>query len=455
MEHKTLSGLNNEIKTSLYKSFPDTVWVVAEISEIKINYSGHCYLELIEKDGNKNQILAKSRATIWAYVYRMLSAYFKDSTGYDLQEGLKVLLKANVEFHVLYGMSLNIVDIDPGYSLGDIEKQKQEVLNQLKDDGIIDLNKEIDLPVLPGKLAVISSETAAGYQDFCKQISQKGDQFNIGFELFPAVMQGDKASASIIAALDSIYTISNRYDAVVIIRGGGAKADMHCFNEYELAANIAQFPLPVLTGIGHEKDESIADIVANTKLKTPTAVADYICDKFSSQEAYIQDLSAIFSNTVQRIVFQAGNQLNNIKLKVAPLVNEKIHNKKIEIKDIIYQLNRSVKNITLEQSSLTDLHKQKLDNYINTIVSLEKQKLANFVNQINIKAIKFIREESTIIELMEERKKANDPVTVINKGYSVLSKNNRTIQSVNDIEINDKISIKIKDGKIDAVVTNK
>ncbi len=455
MEHRTLSGLNNEIKTSLYKSFPDTVWVVAEISEIKVNYSGHCYIELIEKESNKNQILAKSRATIWAYVYRMLSAYFKDSTGYDLQEGLKVLIKANVEFHVLYGMSLNIVDIDPGYSLGDIEKQKQEVISQLNDDGIIDLNKEIELSILPGKLAVISSETAAGYQDFCKQIMQKGDKFNITFELFPALMQGDKASASIISALDNIYTISNRYDAVIIIRGGGAKADMHCFNEYELAANIAQFPLPVLTGIGHEKDESIADIVANTKLKTPTAVADYICDKFSSQEAYIQDITSIFSNTVQRIIFQAGNQLNNTKLRIAPIVNDQIHSKKIDITDIINKLNRSVKNITMEESAKTDLHKQKLDNYINSTVSLEKQKLTNFIKQINIKAIKFIREENTIIELMDERKKANDPTTVINKGYSIISRNNKIIQSVNDINISDEIDIIIKDGKIKAIVTNK
>ncbi|PLX12682.1 MAG: exodeoxyribonuclease VII large subunit, partial [Marinilabiliales bacterium] len=286
----TLLGLNKSIQEKINASFSENVWVIGEISELKVNQNGHCYLELIEKDFVTDHIIAKSRATIWSYTYRMLRPYFESVTGHELIPGIKLLVQVKVEFHELYGLSLNITDIDPNYTLGDLAQKRKETIKRLENDGVFNLNKELNFPMVPQKIAVISSETAAGYQDFKDQLENNSYGFKFYTKLYQSKMQGTLAEDSIINSLEMIFENENLFDVVVIIRGGGSQADLSCFDSYLLAANIAQFPLPILTGIGHDKDESIADLVAFHKLKTPTAVAEYIIEKTAKFEEGIHKL---------------------------------------------------------------------------------------------------------------------------------------------------------------------
>jgi len=269
----TLSELNKQIGDVLESAFPKGVWVVGEISELKENRNGHCYLELIEKQGI--EIVARSRATIWSYTYRMLKPYFETSTGQLFTSGIKILVQVSVEFHAAYGLSLNIKDIDPVYTVGDMAMQRREIVDRLKTEGVFEMNKELQLPLVPQKIAVISSATAAGYQDFVNQLDNNKQGFVFYIKLFQATMQGTETAPSIMAALERIFGYDDFFDAVVIIRGGGATADLSSFDNYDLAYFVTQFPLPVITGIGHEKDDTIVDLVAHTRLKTPTAVAEF------------------------------------------------------------------------------------------------------------------------------------------------------------------------------------
>jgi exodeoxyribonuclease VII large subunit len=268
-----LSELNGMVRQVLTEAFPTKLWVVAEISELKTQRSGHCYLVLIEKDTFTDKVVAQARATIWSYIYRILKPYFETTTGQVLIEGLKVLVQVTVEFHELYGYSLNIQDIDPTYTLGDLARRKTDIINKLTREGVIDMNKGLDFPLVPQRIAVISSETAAGYQDFTNHLNTNQGGYVFYTKLFSALMQGPQTEVSVIRALERIYEYEDLFDVVVIIRGGGSQFDLSCFDNYNIAFHVAQFPLPVITGIGHEKDNSVVDLVAHTRLKTPTAVA--------------------------------------------------------------------------------------------------------------------------------------------------------------------------------------
>jgi exodeoxyribonuclease VII large subunit len=275
MEQKlTLLQLNEKIKDALTGTFPASVWVIAEVSELKENRNGHCYLELIEKQGS--EIVARTRATIWSYTYRMLKPYFETTTGQFFTQGIKILVQVSVEYHSAFGLSLNIKDIDPVYTVGDMAMQRKEIINRLQAEGVFEMNKELELPLVPQKIAIISSATAAGYQDFMNQLDNNEFGFRFYTKLFQATMQGNETVPSIINSLERIFQYEDFFDAVVIIRGGGATADLSSFDNYDLAYNITQFPLPVITGIGHEKDDTIIDLVAHTRLKTPTAVAEFL-----------------------------------------------------------------------------------------------------------------------------------------------------------------------------------
>ena len=288
-EKRSLSELLGQVKGALEKELPDHYWVIAEIMELRENR--HCYLELIEKSEENDSLLAKVRATIWASRYDMLRPFFEASTGSPLKSGIKILCKASVEFHPLYGLSLNITDIDPSYTLGDLARKKQEVIQRLRKEGVFDMNRELLFPLVPQRIAVISSETAAGYGDFSESILHNSHGFHFHTTLFPAVMQGDEAPASISSAMEKIYESESDFDCVVIIRGGGSKADLESFNHYDLAYFITQFPLPVITGIGHERDESVADMVAHHGLKTPTAVAEFLVDQLLAFEFRLSALA--------------------------------------------------------------------------------------------------------------------------------------------------------------------
>jgi exodeoxyribonuclease VII large subunit len=297
-----LSDLQEEIQEVIKNSFDAPRWINCEIMDITQNFSGHCYLDLIEKDEKSDKVLARARAIIWASAYRMLKPYFETSTGYELTSGIKILILSRVEFHPVYGLSLNIQDIDPTYTLGDVERKKREIIQRLEKEGVLDMNKEIPLPIVPQKIAVVSSLTAAGYEDFMDQLQGNSYGYQFFTRLFPAVMQGENAEQSIIESLEKIFEFESHFDAVVIIRGGGSKSDLACFDSYDLAYHVSQFPLPVITGIGHEQDDTITDLVAHTRLKTPTAVAGFFIDKLASFEAELEEFQDVLINTTISIL---------------------------------------------------------------------------------------------------------------------------------------------------------
>jgi exodeoxyribonuclease VII large subunit len=276
MEALSLYELGRLIRLALREGLPDAYWVQAELSEVREAYNGHCYIELVQKAERGNTLLAKARGTIWANVYKMLRPYFESATGQAFTAGIKVLLQVSVEYHEQYGLSLTVHDIDPTYTLGDMARRRREILQQLEEEGVLTLNKELAMPLLPQRVAVISAAGAAGYGDFCDQLM--GNPYGFAFypKLFSAVMQGDRTEETVIAALDRIAAEQDMWDVVVIIRGGGATSDLSGFDTYNLAANCAQFPLPIITGIGHERDDTVLDMVAHTRVKTPTAAAEHL-----------------------------------------------------------------------------------------------------------------------------------------------------------------------------------
>ncbi|MCC8174725.1 MAG: exodeoxyribonuclease VII large subunit, partial [Odoribacter sp.] len=294
MDYISLYELNSQVKQVLKAEMGSMVWVSAELTSVQENRSGHCYLELVDKPEDSDKPVAVARATIWAFTYGMIKSYFETTTGRRLERGMKVLVKVEVVFHEVYGYSLNVKDIDPTFTLGDLEQKRRLIIKQLEEDGIIEMNKSLELPLLPKTIAIISSPTAAGLGDFMNQIQNNSYGYQFHIKLFPAVMQGDKAKDSIISVLDRIYEYESLFDAVVIIRGGGSQMELGCFDDYELAANIAQFPLPIIAGIGHERDETIADMVSFKSVKTPTAAAAFLVDMFHEAELSLQDMKGRF-----------------------------------------------------------------------------------------------------------------------------------------------------------------
>ena len=302
-----LSELNNLVRGVLEQTLDEAYWIVAEVSEMRVAANGHCYLEFVEKDASGTKFIAKARANIWRSTYDLLAPWFEQSTGHRLQAGLKVLVRVTATFHEVYGFSLNVIDIDPNYTLGDMERRRREILAQLREDGVLTLNKELELLRLTKRIAVISAATAAGYGDFCRQLEQSGFLFTT--KLFPAAMQGEKVEESVINALDTVANEQADWDAVVIIRGGGAVSELSCFDSYLLAANVAQFPLPVLTGIGHERDDTVTDCVAHCKFKTPTAVAAFLIERRKDEWDLFSELSERLQEAVELAIGKTSLKL--------------------------------------------------------------------------------------------------------------------------------------------------
>ena len=304
----TLSELCDVIQDTVITQLNEQYWVKAEIASLSIR--GHCYLELVEKADN-GTIAAKMRATCWSHRFNMLNPYFTQETGQNLQVGMQVLLLTTTEFHPVYGLSLNIHDIDPTYTLGDLARQRQLTLQRLQEDGVLELQQSLTIPTLPRHIAIISSPDAAGYTDFCHQLTHNNLHFSFITQLFPATMQGENAADSIIRALLSIAQQAQQWDVVVIIRGGGATTDLGCFDDYMLASHCAQFPVPVITGIGHTRDISIVDRVAHTALKTPTAAAQFLISLIEEQTEYIQQLQNRLYNAFRNTLTNETNRLQH------------------------------------------------------------------------------------------------------------------------------------------------
>ena len=288
-EHIDLLELQNRLKQGIELLFPSRIWIKAEISAVKARTGGHCYMELSQSDSQG--LTAKASAIIWSSKYRFIAPYFESVTGSPLKEGMTVLVEVQVNYSQLYGMSLIINDIDPEYSLGVKELERQRTIERLQKEGLMDLQKELLFPALPYRLAVISAEDAAGYRDFMRHLHENPYGFSFETELYPALMQGADCPSSIIAALDSINDSQEIYDVVLILRGGGAKLDLACYDDYDLAAVIAQYPLPVITAIGHDQDYHVCDMVAHEYLKTPTALADFILEIYEDEDARLSSFA--------------------------------------------------------------------------------------------------------------------------------------------------------------------
>ncbi|MBR5477513.1 MAG: exodeoxyribonuclease VII large subunit [Bacteroidaceae bacterium] len=311
----TLYSLNNLVRSAISEALPRRYWVTGELSEVRETAVGHCYIELVERNEETQETIAKARGTIWARTYSLLRPYFLEQTGQPFAAGLKVLLQVSVGFHELYGYTLDVCDIEPAYTIGDIARQRQLIIKRLTDEGVIGLNKELEFPLLPQRIAVISSATAAGYGDFCDQLLNNRYGFVFYPHLFPAPMQGNGAEQGIIAALDKIAEKVDNWDVVVIIRGGGATSELGCFDTYDLANNCAQFPLPIITGIGHLRDESILDIVAHTCAKTPTAAAEFLIHAMLANETWLSELQNGIATAITK-------RMENEKKRIDTLVGQ-------------------------------------------------------------------------------------------------------------------------------------
>ena len=325
----SLSRLNRMVRSAIEEQMPLKYWVTGELSEVRATSVGHCYIELVERNEATGEISAKARGTIWSRVYALLRPYFLEQTGRDFSVGLKVLLQVSVNFHEVYGFSLDVCDIEPAYTIGDMARQRMLIVQRLTNEGVINLNKELPFPLLPKRVAVISSATAAGYGDFCDQLNGNLYGFKFNVTLFPAPMQGSKVEEGIISALNAIARDADLWDVVVIIRGGGATSDLSCFDTYDLANNCAQFPLPIVTGIGHQRDDTLLDMVAHTRVKTPTAAAELLIHSMLVQAEKIESLRRAIPDTVAHRIADERRRVDmlvqHLPVSVAMLLQQQRH----------------------------------------------------------------------------------------------------------------------------------
>lgn len=464
----TLSQLNESIKDILLDAFPSTVWVVAEVSEMKENRSGHCYLELIEKEGNS--IIARSRATIWSYTFRMLKPYFETTTGQLFTQGIKILVQVTVEYHPSYGLSLNVKDIDPTYTVGDLALQRKEIIDRLKTEGVLEMNKELDLPLVPQKIAIISSATAAGFLDFMNQLESNKYGFKYYTKLFEATMQGAGSVPSIILALERIFPYDDFFDAVVIIRGGGATADLNSFDNYDLAFNVTQFSLPVITGIGHEKDDTIIDLVAHTRMKTPTAVAEFLITGVARfYERLVEMENEVIQITRNTIDFQQ-NKLERIaeslNYSVSKFINEKqlglakkgnelqqnvnrfSFKKKYEINNLKHDLESAVSLWFVETKNRMERKRRILKRVVGKSLLKEEATLVHLKDIVASKSKKLIFREQEKIHINENTVRLLNPENILTRGYSLTLKGGKIVKSIAQLKLNDEIETRLADGKI-------
>ena len=401
----TLFELNRLVRETIECELPHEYWVEAELSECRES-RGHCYMELIEKDEQTATPIAKARANCWAQKWVMIRPYFERATGQRLVAGMKVLLKVHPQFHEAYGFSWIVTDIDPTYTLGDMARKRQQIIRQLKEEGVFDLQKELTLPLFCQHIAVISSETAAGYGDFCNQLADNPYGFQFQTQLFPAIMQGEGVEVSIINALERIY--DQPFDCVVIIRGGGATSDMSGFDTLALAEHVANFPIPIITGIGHDRDESILDMVSHTRVKTPTAAAALLIDHLK----------------------EVLDTVNNAQNSITRLVQQKLSTLSAQLSSVSEAIPRLFSIVKTRQEAKIDALQQRLP------MLIERRFLA----------------ENHRLQLMEEKLKALDPQLLLKRGYSITLHKGKAVKDASLLKEGDEIETVLEKGKLHSIV---
>lgn len=453
IQHITLHELNRRVANAITAAMPDSYWVVAEISELK-EHRGSCYLTLFQKDDASDTIVAQASAMVWSGTYRMLKPYFESVTGCSLARGLKVLFSVRVQFHERYGYSLQVVDVDPNYTIGDVERRRRETVQRLTDDGVVDMNHELEMPPLPKRIAVISSATAAGYQDFMHHLEDVGGDFCIETTLFPAVMQGDTAPASIISALEAIYDERDSFDAVVMVRGGGAIADMACFDNYELALYVAQFPLPVISGIGHDKDQSVVDLVAHTSVKTPTAAAEFIVDHFAEAAHELRELQHRLVRSVSERLQHERATLNMYSKSAATLASMSLRNNAMLIAMHSKQLPLAVGHRLAQ-------HRQTLSAQVHRVALVAKSstfaahvRLERQPQRIKMATNALIERQKAKLGHAETITKHLNPFNLLERGYSITYYNGKAIANGAALRPGDRITTRLHLGIIESTVAD-
>ena len=404
-----LSQLNKMVRDAIDMQLPDEYWVEAELSECR-EHNGHCYLELIEKDEHTNTPVARASAKCWRQTWLMVKPYFERTTGEPLRTGMKVLLKVYAQFHEAFGFSWIVTDIDPNYTLGDMARKRLEIIRQLKEEGVFDLQRELHIPLFAKRIAVISAENAAGYGDFCRQLEDNEYGFRFEVTLFPAIMQGEQVEQSIIAALERIYALNTSFDVVVIIRGGGATADLSGFDTLALAENVAQFPLPIITGIGHERDESILDMVSHTRVKTPTAAAAFLIDHLRNVWERIMDAEDFINRYIsERIRYQQQR---------------------------ISQLTTLIPTLALR------------------VLSDQRHRIELLDNRLPVAIERRLTTHKHLLENLSIKLQGFDPQLLLSRGYSITLHNGRAVRDPQLLKPGDEIETRVEKGTIRSIVNS-
>lgn len=432
MKSITLFELNGLVKSTLQYEMSTAYWVQAEISSLSVAYNGHCYLELVQKSPSGTGFIAKAKANIWNSTFQRLKPFFEQETGLALAVGLNVLLQVNVSFHEVFGYSLVVSDIDPTYTMGDMARRRREILARLEAEGVLELNKELAIPAVPQRIAVVSSPTAAGYGDFCNQLNNNVYGFKFYYKLFPAVMQGDNVEQSVIDALNSIALCADLWDVVVIIRGGGAVSELSCFDSYNLAMNIANFPLPVITGIGHERDYTVIDVVANTKVKTPTAAAELLI-------GLVADSASKFDSLTKRLSDAVGVRMESEKHRIS-LLSQKLPSLLAVLK--------------AGQERKIGLLKEKALGGAKRIVSEQTYTGSSLQLRLSLGMQNIITGQFHRLELMEKSLQSVDPEKILRRGYSITLLDGKVVTSVSNLKPGDRLKSHFADGTVESEVVN-
>lgn len=428
----TLYELNSMVRDVVELGMPGSYWVEAELSEVR-ERSGHCYMELVQKDLTGNSTVARASARCWRSTWASVRPGFEQVTGEHFRAGLKVLLQVHAQFHENFGFSWIVTDIDPAYTLGDMARRRQEIIRILKEEGVFDLNKELCLSLFASRIAVVSSESAAGYGDFCNQLDTNAYGFAFSVRLFPAVMQGERTEGSIISALDAINSEADDFDCVVIIRGGGAVSDLSAFDSLALAENVANFPLPVITGIGHERDESVLDMVANKRVKTPTAAAALLIENLKHTYDRIVQAQERISVSVSRRMDYERVRLERVSGRIPVLFSLVKTRQQARIDSLFARVGAAVGRIVAEE-------RLRLDRLSVALAPAVRQRLSA---------------ENHRLELLGQRISAVDPAILLRRGYSITLHNGRAVYSPGQLSDGDVIETRLAEGNVRSVVRNK
>jgi len=430
-------------------------WVIAEISEIRENYAGHCYLELIEKHPDDKNVRARAKAIIWSSRYRFLKSFFENTTGESLKEGLKILVKIKVEYHELYGLSLVVSDIDPAFTIGEMAIKRQQIIKQLEQEGVFSMNRELEFPAVPQRIAVISSSNAAGYTDFINQLTLNSYGYVFYTALIETAMQGTETENGVISALDKIAENFHLFDIVVIIRGGGSQTDLSWFDNYKIAYYVTQFPLPVVTGIGHDKDMSVTDMVANKSLKTPTAVADFLVDCVADAENHLIEMGTEIAGISAKILEKNRYIIDTFSIKLLPLARIMLSNFKDKLSGEIIGIMNFGKEYTFRAGLILASQESKLISEVKSYYSVKESGLQRNIQYLNSFTFNALSGSSIKLSGLMNALNILNPENVLHRGYSITSLNGRILKKSDQVNTDDIIDTQFIDGSVSSRVLAK